>query len=215
MAAWLAAWLPTSRRGSAIEVGAGPGLFTRHLADWSGNLVVTDLSPVMCAAGKRSLPALDWRPMGAEELEGGPWDWIFSSSMLQWTHSPETLFHAWRERLSPSGRILGGLFVEGSLSEWQQVGEDLTPLEWRSATQWVAALRGSGLKVVRGETEVRTFWHRSSRDFLRSVHGVGAAPKRVVGPSILRRMLQDYERRFAGTQGVPATWVFFRFEAAV
>jgi alkylation response protein AidB-like acyl-CoA dehydrogenase len=41
-AAWLAEWLPQIIDGHALELGAGTGLFTRHLATRATQLVATD-----------------------------------------------------------------------------------------------------------------------------------------------------------------------------
>jgi malonyl-CoA O-methyltransferase len=213
LADWLAEWLPAKHDGRALEIGAGPGIFTRKLLPWAGALTATDISPAMCAAGRAELPQVDWRVMSAEAPEPGPWDWIFCSSMLQWAADPEKVFAAWRERLVPGGRLLAGLFVEGSLPEWRAVAGEDSPLAWRPAEEWCACLGRAGLRVVRSEAQPRIFEFPSARAFLRSVHGVGGAPQRRLPLGRLRRLLHDYETRFHAPGGVPATWMFCRLEA--
>jgi SAM-dependent methyltransferase len=213
LADWLAEWLPAKHDGRALEIGAGPGTFTRKLLPWVGALTATDISPAMCAAGRAELPQVDWRVMSAEAPEPGPWDWIFCSSMLQWAADPEKVFAAWRERLVPGGRLLAGLFVEGSLPEWRAVAGEDSPLAWRPAEEWCACLGRAGLRVVRSEAQPRIFEFPSARAFLRSVHGVGGAPQRRLPLGRLRRLLHDYETRFHAPGGVPATWMFCRLEA--
>jgi malonyl-CoA O-methyltransferase len=213
LADWLADWLPAKRDGRALEIGAGPGIFTRKLLPWAGALTATDISPAMCAAGRAALPQVDWRVMSAEAPEPGRWDWIFCSSMLQWVTEPEKVFAAWRERLAPGGRLLAGLFVEGSLPEWRAVAGEDSPLAWRTAEEWCACLGRAGLQVMRSEVRSRTFEYPSARAFLRSVHGVGGAPQRRLPLGRLRRRLHDYEARFHAPGGVPATWRFCRIEA--
>ncbi len=213
LADWLAEWLPAKRDGCALEIGAGPGIFTRKLLPWAGALTATDISPAMCAAGRVELPQVEWRVMSAEAPEPGPWDWIFCSSMLQWVVDPEKVFAGWRERLVPGGRLLAGLFVEGSLPEWRAVAGEDSPLAWRPAEEWCAGLGRAGLRVVRSEVQPRVFEFPSARAFLRSVHGVGGAPQRRLPLGCLRRLLRDYEARFHLPAGVPATWMFCRVEA--
>jgi malonyl-CoA O-methyltransferase len=215
LADWVAEWLPTDRAGRALEIGAGPGVLTRHLIPWSGRLVATDLSPAMCAAGRLAIPQVEWREMAGETPLPGPWDWIFSSAMLQWTASPETIFSVWRDRLAPGGRILAGLFVAGSLPEWSAVTGGLSPLVWRTPEAWCAALARSGLRLTRQETQTKVFIHPTALAWLRALHGAGAAPTQRTPPGRLRRWLRDYETHFRapGIAGVQATWVFFRFEA--
>jgi malonyl-CoA O-methyltransferase len=213
LADWLADWLPAKRDGRALEIGAGPGVFTRKLLPWSGALTATDISPAMCAAGRMDLPQVDWRVMSAEAPAPGTWDWVFCSSMLQWVVDPEKVFAGWRERLVPGGRLLAGLFVEGSLPEWRAVANEDSPLAWRPPEEWCACLGRAGLRVVRSEVQPRVFEFPSARAFLRSVHGVGGAPQRRLPLGRLRQRLRDYEARFHAPAGVPATWMFCRIEA--
>ena len=210
---WLAEWLPAERKGRALEVGAGPGLFTRKIADWPGGVTATDISPAMCAAGRVAVPQADWRVMAAEEPLAGPWNWIFSSGMLQWARSPEQVFAAWRAQLAPCGRVLGGLFAAESLPELRQVSGGPDPLTWRLPSAWRASLAQAGLKFLRDSSEPRVFAYESAREFLRTLHGVGAAPSQRFTPGRMRRLLQDYEARFGEAGGVRATWTFYRFEA--
>jgi malonyl-CoA O-methyltransferase len=214
LADWLAEWLPAKRDGRSLEIGAGPGIFTRKLLPWAGALTATDISPAMCAAGRAALPQVEWRVMSAEAPGPGPWDWIFCSSMLQWVTDPENVFAGWRGRLAPGGRLLAGLFVEGSLPEWRAVAGEDSPLAWRTAEEWCACLRRAGLQVVRSEVQPRIFEFPSAQAFLRSVHGVGGAPQRRLPLGRLRRLLRDYEARFHVPAGVPATWIFCRVEAS-
>lgn len=213
LARWLAQWLPEERAARALEIGAGPGVFTQFLLPWSGDLTATDASPAMCAAGKAELPEVRWRRMAAETPIGGPWDWIFSSSMLQWAADPAAVFDAWRAQLTTEGRILAGLFLSGSLRELGELagGE---PLQWRSAKQWRSLLKASGLVLLRDESERRVFTYPSAHALLRSLHSAGAAPTRHMPAGRLRRLLRDYETRHSAASGVEATWVFYRFEAA-
>jgi malonyl-CoA O-methyltransferase len=214
LATWLAAWLPATRAGRALEMGAGTGGFTRHLAGWHSGVMATDFSPEMVATGCAAVPWADWRMAEADAPPPGPWDWIVSSAMLQWAEDPAEIFSAWRNALSPGGRVLAALFAAGSLPEWHAVAGYPSPLRWRTREEWRAAMARAGLRVVRDAREPRVFTHTHARAFLRSVHGVGAAPERRLGAGALKKLLSDYDARFATSDGgVRATWVFYRFEA--
>lgn len=214
LADWVAAWLPRRRTGRALEVGAGPGIFTRRLLPWNGEVLATDASRAMCAAGRAALPEVAWRTMTAERPLPGPWDWIFSSSMLQWAESPALVFAAWRARLAPGGRVLAGLFVRGTLEEWYALSGE-PPLRWRTAAEWRALVEDSGIRIVRDDEAVRTFHHASAAALLRSLHGAGTAPRRRIPPGRLRALLAEYERLHRTGRGVPARWRFYRFEGEV
>ena len=213
MADWLAEWLPERREGRALEIGAGPGIFTRRLLPWHGPLLATDIAPAMCAAGQAALPEAQWRPMAAEVPADGPWDWIFSSSMLQWSVEPEEIFSAWRKHLAAHGRVLAGFFVEETLPELRELIGQPDALHWRTAEEWREILDRSGLYVLRDAVERRVFRHVSAMALLRSLHSTGTAPQRRVTPGRLRRVLQEYESRHGSAEGVFSTWTFYRFEA--
>lgn len=213
MADWLAEWLPAPREGRALEIGAGPGVFTRRLLPWRGLLLATDISPAMCAAGRAALPQANWQTLAADAPTDGPWDWIFCSSMLQWVAEPEEIFAAWRQVLAEDGRVLAGLFVADTLPEWRELSGQPDPLVWRSAEEWRESLARGGLAVVQDAVERRVFRHASALALLRSLHGTGASPERLLSPGRLRRLLREYDSRHGSAEGVGATWTFYRFEA--
>lgn len=213
MADWLARWLPERRVGRILEVGAGPGVFTRRLQPWNGPITATDAAAAMCAAGRAALPEIAWREMWAETPLPGPWDWIVTSSMLQWIEDQASTFAAWRACLAPGGRVLAGLFVDGSLPELRTLDGKTAPLVWRTPEEWRVSLKRGGLRVVRDEVEPRVFSYSSARAFFASLHQVGAAPRRHLGIGEMRRLLAAYERCWPHGDGVRATWMFYRFEA--
>ena len=214
MADWLAEWLPAERSGRALELGAGTGLFTRKLLPWTGELIATDLAEAMCQEGRAAVPQVDWRVMRAEAPEGAsPCDWIFSSSMLQWMEDPTAVFAAWREVLPVGGRVLAGLFADGSLTELRALTAGANPLTWRTPAAWDDALARGGLRRVRSEASTRVFYHDTALELLRSLHGVGAAPVTQFSAGRMRSLLREYTVRHRDACGVRATWVFYRFEA--
>jgi malonyl-CoA O-methyltransferase len=213
MASWLAEWLPTERRGRALEIGAGTGIFTKLAGAWSRGLVATDLTPEMCDVAKQTFPEIEWLVMAAEAPLAGPWDWMLSSAMLQWIEDPRTTFRAWHKELAPGGRVLGALFAAGSLPEWRAMADGIDPLQWRSPAEWRTHLEHAGLRIVRDEVQSRVFRYESAREFLRSLHGVGAAPKQRLTATALRKLLKKMDRAYSEHKSLPATWVFYRFEA--
>jgi SAM-dependent methyltransferase len=212
VADWLAEWLPRDRRGRALEVGAGPGTFTRRLLPWDGRIVASDLSAAMCSAGRSELPSVSWEVRDAADPGSGPWDWIFSSSVLQWVSEPVGVFGAWRHALAPGGRVLAGIPISGSLAELHGLDGE-SPLRWREADAWLEALRQSGLRVLRSDTTELVFHYPTARDFLRDLHGVGAAPRRRYTAGALRDLMRRYESLHRFPEGVRASWRFLRVEA--
>ena len=213
MADWLAEWAPASRNGAALEIGAGTGLFTQRLLPWSGRYLATDLSPQMCEEGRHLLPAIEWSNMAAEDPLAGPWDWIFSASMLQWADDPAAVLGSWRRVLRPGGKILAGFFVDGSLSELRQLTRGWAPLTWHSRTRWDEIVTGAGLHLIRSECVERVFRHETAVELLRSLHRAGASPIRRFTHGQLRRIIKQYETEFRMGNHVRSTWKFYRLEA--
>lgn len=213
MAEWLADWLPPERKGTALEIAAGTGLFTRHLLPWSGELLATDASPGMVAQGTARFPRAQWSVAEARELPDVSVDWIFSSSFLQWADHPVTLLDHWKSRLGPKGRILAGFFVAPTLAELDRVLPGAAPLQWRSPEDWGEFISQAGLRLIRSEASERVFLFPSALELLRTLHGIGAAPARRSSAPVLRQALRDYDARFAEKNGVRSTWTFYKFEA--
>jgi SAM-dependent methyltransferase len=167
----------------------------------------------MCEKGQITWPQVEWKTMLAQMPESGPWDWIFTSSMLQWVNDPVDVFAAWRKTLAPAGKIVGVLFAGDSLPELRMLMNGWSPLVWRTPTEWRVSMERAGLRVVKIEMQRVEFRYDSAREFLRSLHGVGATPVRRLSVGELRRLLSEYDRLHRSAEGVGATWTLCRFEA--
>jgi malonyl-CoA O-methyltransferase len=213
LADWLAEWLPEERKGVALEMAAGTGLFTKHLLPWDGRLIATDASPAMVEMGTANYPHAEWRIARAEDPPDVSADWIFSSSYLQWAQEPALVARRWRARLAAGGRVLAGFFVTPTLPEIAAVLPDFAPLHWRPPAEWEMVFAEAGLGVQRSEATTRTIAFPSALALFRHLHGTGAAPVRRANPSALRRAFKEYDLRYPCPGGVRSTWTFFRMEA--
>lgn len=210
MAGWLAEWLPEQRSGAALEIGAGTGLFTARALPWAGRYVASDASGAMVARGREGRGGgAEWRELASENVGDGRWDWVLSSSVLQWSADPVALLRGWRGALAPGGRVLAGFYVAETLPELRELfGGGREPLTWRTAWAWRELFARAGLRIVRDDVARRSFSYASPRDFLRSLHETGAAPHRLVPPGRLLGWLRE-----RGEGPMTATWTFFRVEA--
>lgn len=209
MANWLAEWLPADRRGAALEVGAGTGLFTVRTLPWAGAYVASDASAGMVALGRSKVPAVEWRELAAARVGQGDWAWIFSASMLQWAEDPVALLSAWRDALVPGGRVLAGFYVADTLPELRGLfSAGREPLVWRDVSQWRKSFAAAGFDLLRDEVDERIFSYASPKALLRSLHATGAAPSRLVAPGNLLGWLRTH-----GETPLNATWTFYRVEA--
>lgn len=212
-AAWLAEWLPDVRAGIALEVAAGPGIFTRQLFPWNGEIIATDASPAMVQQGQIVCPKARWKVCDARQLPELSADWILSSSFLQWMSEPEPLLRHWRTRLAPEGRVLAGIFVHPTLSELTSLASEHTPLNWRSDSDWIDLFEKTGYRVLRAEAQETVYRFPTGLELLRFLHRIGAAPERKIPGTGLRRLARAYDERFSDGQTVPSTWTFLRLEA--
>lgn len=213
-AEWLAEWLPARIDGPALELGAGTGLFTRHLASLASNLTATDFSPRMVAEGNRLTNGARWMTADAASPPRlAAWRWIFSCSMVQWLPEPQHAFRKWHGAAAPGGRLLGGWFIAGTMLGFLDSIAGLEPFHWRERHEWLHLLHEAGWNVCRQETRVLEVCHASSTDLLRTLHRTGAVVPRRLGPGQLRRALRDHDRRRLGSAGLVTPFVYLRVEA--
>ncbi len=219
-AEWLAEWLPESGpngpNGPVLELGAGTGLFTRHLAERFENLTCTDLSREMLDVCEQRVPGPGylvqdaWSPL----LNSGTWDLVSACSLLQWATEPAATLAHWRNALHPNGRILAAFFIAPTLAEMEAVMGQPGPVQWRDTPVWQEIFQAAGLRALRIEAETRRYTFNSAMDFWKALHGTGATVSRQLKPSALLRFFRDYEARFPDPAGVYSTWTFCRVELA-
>lgn len=215
-ARWLAEWLPQDgSNGSCLELGAGTGLFSQHLADRFQHLDCTDISPEMLLQCRERLPGVNYRVLDAWDppsWDEQHYDFLASSSLLQWAPSPVSVLKNWSDRLCADGRMLLGFFVAPSLPELDRVLGGQSPVNWRSPAEWQDAMGDSGLELERIETTTHRYYYSSALEFLKSLHGTGCNVSRGTSTGTLRRLLRQYEAAYKTDAGVYATWTFCRAE---
>ena len=213
-AAWLAAWLPENMTGHALEIGAGTGIFTRHLADRATSLVATDLAPRMVHHGRTAVPSASWIVAGADQPpDDQHFSWILNASLAQWLPDPAASFRAWHRVCAPQARLLGGWFIRGTLSSFYAACPEASPFVWRDADQWLAILRQSGWQPVRHETRTFHRHHRNTASMLREIHNAGAIIPHRLGAGRLRRAIRQHDQTHGGDQDIETSFVFLRIEA--
>ena len=211
-AAWLAEWLPQIIDGPALELGAGTGLFTRHLATRATQLVATDTAPRMVHHGRAAVPDVSWLVLDAgQPPDTHPFRWIFNCSLAQWLPDPARAFRAWHRVAAPEARLIAGWFIRGTLADFFHTCHEAAPFEWKSTDQWLPMLTGSGWNPVRHEARTFTRHYANSTAMLRAMHNVGAVVPHRLGSGQLRTTLRRYDALHRAE--VTADFVFLRLEA--
>ena len=218
LAGWLAEWLeeaPGLKAASlAWELGAGTGLFTRHLVGKRFlRLKAFDIAPAMVGEGRRLLPSVEWVVRDAWHLPMHACDRLYSASFLQWAPDVPSVLRSWCAALRPGGRMLHGLFTKGTLAELRELMPG-TPLAWLTPEEWLEHARTAGLFIVRSAVRKQVTHYASAHALFRSLHNTGATSRTRFGAGRLRALLRAYDSRFPHPAGgVVSTWEMLRFEA--
>jgi len=211
---WLADWLPERIVGPALELGAGTGLFTRHLAVRADDLLATDSSPSMVALGGRAIAKARWQVAAAGTPPGGgEWSWLFSSSLVQWLADPMPIFTRWHTACRPGARMVAGWFVRGTMEEFFAACPAAAPFVWRDTGEWLDLLASTGWRVERHESRTFRLRHANTAAMLREIHNVGAVVPRRFAPGALRGAMRTHDELRLDPAGLETPFVFLRVEA--
>lgn len=218
-AAWLAEWLPeTSHPGRCLELGAGTGIFTEYLPGRFEHLEVSDASDKMLEVCNQRVPGIPQSTRDAWSKANDPsnWDYLTSSSLLQWAPDPIDCLQNWKAMLKRNGRILLGFFAEPSLPEMIDILDGKSPIDWYKKSAWQKHFTQSGLTVERIEIDTRQYTYESPLHFWKSLHGTGATVSQRLAPSQMLKLFREYEKSYAHADGgVYATWTFCRAELSL
>ena len=213
-AAWLAEWLPASIDGPALELGAGTGIFTRHLLDRGAQLIATDFAPKMVETGTEKSGQARWVVAdAATPPDGDAYRWIFACSLVQWLPDPAAAFRRWHELADPSAHLVAGWFVAGTMENFFRSSPTPSPCVWRNPEQWKALLDDAGWRVTRIETCTFVRRHADTRGFLREIHNLGAFVPRRLGAGKLRGILRSHDTAYRKGGTLETPFVFMRAEA--
>ena len=212
VADWFSQWIDKDcSRLAGLELGAGTGLFTRHLAlRGFHELCATDISQSMLNEGKTRLPNVRWEIQDAWRLEARKADRVYACSLLQWATDPIGVLNFWRDALLKDGRLLACFFIEGSLKEFTRLDSGFPAFPWKNEKEWLEIFRAANLDIVRSETRTDIMTYESPRAALRQIHDIGAVRENSMKPSVLKRLLDDSGRRKRGGFGL--SWRTMRVE---
>ncbi|MEM9157938.1 MAG: methyltransferase domain-containing protein [Verrucomicrobiota bacterium] len=217
VADWCAEWIGDDGQGlSAVEFGAGSGLFTeRLLRKGFGRVLASDVSERMVEEGRRVLPGAEWRVCDAWEacgLNEGEFDCLYSCSLLQWAKEPTDVLRKWGRCLKIGGRGLATIFVEGSLKEFLEGDPDFGAVKFRFSDEWVRSFEAAGLSVERWDEMERVLKYESVLKGLHSLHDIGAVEEGRKSVGALRAFLKERDHAYRGNGYFPVTWKVLRVE---
>lgn len=211
---WLAEWLESDVRGlSALELGAGTGLFTSRLVDLGFRSVeATDISLEMIRVGALRVPSANWSLLDAWSPTHRTCDRLYSCSLMQWCEDPVLVLKKWRQIVPVGGRALLSFFLEGSLREFLGADERFSVLQWRNEDEWLTAFQGGGWEVRRSDTRTDVEYYANSLSALRGMHQIGAVGRSRFTGAGLKRALGRCDEKYLEKAGLPLTWRIMRVE---
>jgi SAM-dependent methyltransferase len=212
-----------------VELGAGTGALTQHLAgapasgpaalgvkragsETGAPILATDASPTMVERGRATVPQVQWsvldafmQPLPVAALQ-------VSSGLLHWAEDPSAMLARWKIYLNPGGRMVHAMPCDPCLAEWRELVPE-SPVPWRSAAEWLKLFERAGLCVTRSETWTHAAVCASALEMVRGFHRTGVTGRVRVGPARLRQALRDYDRQHRVPGGVASTWTWLAVEA--
>lgn len=209
---------------TVVDLGSGPGLQARALADRFGSSRVVALDwalPMLERAGK---PRGRWRKrferVAADArrlpLAESSVDLLYSNLMLQWCDDLPGLLNGLRRVLKPGGLMLLSTFGRDTLTElrqaWQRIGETPRVSPFADVQTLGDAMLRAGFAEPVLDTDWITTTYRAPRDLLAELKGIGATfagPERQRGltpPSRLRALLDAYADFRLESGLYPASW---------
>jgi len=219
MAERLASYLPPKPPSHVLELGCGTGVFTRHLLTLPINkLSLNDISPVMIDTLKSRLtiPYNTKFIIGnAEKIPLGKTDLICANAVFQWFQNPMKALTQLKNSLNDKGTILFSTFGPETLMEFRETANLGSPITLFSLNQWKTFIKNSGYTLNSIDVEKRKIFSPSTLNLMKNLQQIGAAPIRIFNAGGLRKIIRDYDKRFATEQGVYATWELFYFSISI
>jgi malonyl-CoA O-methyltransferase len=192
-----------------LEIGCGTGLLTREIQErWpQADLTATDLAPEMVDAAARAGLAARLMAMDGEApvFEGARFDLILSSLAFQWFEDLPLALARLNALLRPGGSLYFATMGAESFASWRAAHErcGLTPglPDYPTLGQLQAMLAGFGDAFACDEHHPVPI--EGGHGLLRHFHAIGAhVPRpgyRPLGPSALRRVIDDFDRAGGAT----------------
>ena len=221
LAASLEPWTLTLPHGPVLELGAGTGFYTRHLAELlpEKKLVITDISSEMLEQNRlqfkeavQSFDNVDFRQLDAEAYQPGDekFSLITGNFVAQWFRDPPLTLDRIAQALLPGGLMLLSFPGHESFPEWRKICVDLglpyTGNSLPNTEEMVYKLSFDGKQVDYYE-DSQTVRFTRALDFFRHLRQIGSSPlhEKRLNPRQFRLLIDHWDRS-TGSGPIEVTW---------
>jgi malonyl-CoA O-methyltransferase len=143
-------------------------------------------------------------------------DHVWSTSALHWAQDLHQVFAECARLLKPQGYMYLSTFIEGTLREiqdtWIKVDGSPHTLTFRSAQDYIHALKEKGFQLIHQETQSFSIDFNSPREVLHSLKRIGSSVAPATSHLISPLRLKQFEAEYWSQYGSPSHTVPVSYE---
>jgi malonyl-CoA O-methyltransferase len=209
--------LPNKFSERVLEIGCGTGIFTKHLLTHPlKRIILNDISVEMInfLKSKLILPSCSKVTIGdAENIKFDCVDLISSNAVFQWFRNPSKTLHKLRSYISSEGKLIFSTFGPQTLIELRQISSIDSPALLAPFEQWETWLKTSKFTIDSSSKTIHKIYYSNTLELLKNLQQLGTTPITMTKSGSLRRIIKEYDKNYASSNGVYATWEVYYFSA--
>ena len=213
----LALLLPNEIPKRVLEIGCGTGVFTKHLLTHPlKKMILNDISVEMInfLKSKLILPSCSKIIVGdAENIKFDCVDMITANAVFQWFRSPSKTLRKLRSYISSEGKLIFSTFGPQTLIELRQISSIDSPALLTPFEQWETWLKTAEFTIDSSSKKIHKIYYSNTLELLKNLQQLGTAPITMTQSGNLRRIIKEYDKNYASSNGVYATWEVYYFSA--
>jgi malonyl-CoA O-methyltransferase len=213
----LALLLPNDIPERVLEIGCGTGIFTKHLLTHPfKKMILNDISVEMInfLKSKLILPNCSKVIVGdAENVKFDCVDLITANAVFQWFRDPSKTLRKLKSCISSEGKLIFSTFGPQTLIELRQISSIESPALLTPFEQWENWLKTVGFTIDSSSKKTHITYYSNALELLKNLQQLGTTPITMTEYGSLRRIIKEYNKNYASSNGVYATWEIYYFSA--